>query len=66
MLPTGPAWMQALPSVSLSSSSQLDSGISNVSSRTEGDEGDKTSKHMSFSSATCQNILLIKYPFIFF
>ncbi|XP_074513262.1 serine/threonine-protein kinase WNK4-like isoform X3 [Sebastes fasciatus] len=50
-----PAWIQAPPSVPVtsSSSSTVDSGISSVSSRTEGDgdeEDDKTTKHTSYSS----------------
>ncbi|KAI3359462.1 hypothetical protein L3Q82_013780 [Scortum barcoo] len=52
-----PAWIQAPPPVTVtpSSSSPLDSGISSVSSRTEGDgddEDEKTTKHTSCSSAT--------------
>ncbi|XP_065821086.1 serine/threonine-protein kinase WNK4 isoform X1 [Labrus bergylta] len=49
-----PAWMQALPSVTMtsSSSSPVDSGISGVSSKADGDEDDsKTTKHSTHSSA---------------
>ncbi|XP_051797237.1 serine/threonine-protein kinase WNK4-like isoform X2 [Acanthochromis polyacanthus] len=49
-------WTQAPPTVSMTSSavssngSQVDSGISSVSSRTDGDEDDKTTKLTLFSS----------------
>ncbi|KAM6965877.1 serine/threonine-protein kinase WNK4-like [Tautogolabrus adspersus] len=49
-----PAWMQAPPSVPMtsSSSSLVDSGISSVSSKADGDEDDnKTTKHTTHSSA---------------
>ncbi|KAM9345922.1 serine/threonine-protein kinase WNK4-like [Symphorus nematophorus] len=55
------AWIQTPPPVTVtssvvsSSSSPVDSGISSVSSRTEGDgdeDDDKTNKHTSYSSAT--------------
>ncbi|XP_059203306.1 serine/threonine-protein kinase WNK4-like isoform X2 [Centropristis striata] len=50
-----PAWIQATPTatVTSSSSSPVDSGISSVSSRTGGDEeDDKAASHASHSSAT--------------
>ncbi|XP_039973799.1 serine/threonine-protein kinase WNK4-like [Xiphias gladius] len=58
--PPAPAGMQALPAVTLTSSalsssgSPVDSGISSVFSRAEGDgdEEEKTAKHTSYSSAT--------------
>ncbi|XP_047428787.1 serine/threonine-protein kinase WNK4-like isoform X2 [Mugil cephalus] len=56
-----PTWIQPTPTATItssfrsSSSSLVDSGISSVSSRTEGDkdeEDDKTTKHTPYSSAT--------------
>ncbi|KAE8282657.1 Serine/threonine-protein kinase WNK4 [Larimichthys crocea] len=49
-----PAWIQAPPSVMVtsSSSSPVDSGISSVSSRAEGDDGKATGKHTPYSFAT--------------
>ncbi|XP_070703870.1 serine/threonine-protein kinase WNK4-like isoform X5 [Pempheris klunzingeri] len=53
-----PAWIQAPPSATTTSSalsssiSPVDSGIGGVPSRMEGDEDDKTTKHTSYSSAT--------------